>query len=321
MRVAVDAMGGDNAPMAAIDGVRTALTKDPDLSVTLVATGDTLRLAEQLLGGVSGQLSLFESGPSVPDGHHPAQYLRRHPDASIAQAITQVRDGKADAALGVGHTGGVMIAARWILGTVPGVDRPAPAGVLPLGTQPVVIDLGVTSEVGARDLLAFAALGCAFARAMRGIREPRVALVANGREEGKGTHAVQEAYSLFRDRVPNFVGYLEAVDMVQGEADVLVVDGYIGNLILKWMEGMSRVLEEIGGATGRLAEQLARMRDITLSDLPIALLGVPGVVLPGHGRAQSPDVARLIGRAADAVRGRLVELVQQEVVRFLGEMT
>ncbi|MDA8345753.1 MAG: hypothetical protein M0Z66_09755 [Thermaerobacter sp.] len=320
VRIAVDALGGDYAPQAAIGGVLQALKADTALSVQFVATPDVLRRAEQQLREVSGQVTFVTSGAAVPDGDHPAVYLRRHPDASIAVAVGQVKEGAADAALGVGHTGSVMIAARWILGTLPGIERPAAAGALPIGAEPVLVDLGTSAEADARELLTFAALGSAYARALKGVEQPRVALLSNGRERGKGTRVVQAAYDLFRERVPNFIGYREANDMVEGDADVVVADGYIGNLVLKWMEGIARRLIEIGGATGELAAQIERMRDMTLSRLPIALLGVPGVVMPGHGRSQPADVARLLMRASDAVRGRLPELVRQEVAHFLGEV-
>lgn len=321
VRVALDALGGDHAPQAALEGTRLALQADPALHVRFVATAEVLHIAEERLRDVAERLTLIASGPAVPDGHHPAAYLRRHPDASIAVAVGQVKGGLADAALGVGHTGSVMIAARWILGTVPGIVRPAAAGVLPLGKEPVLVDLGTSAEVEPRELLAFAALGSAYARAMRGVEQPRIALLSNGREPGKGTRAVQAAYDLFQARVPNFVGYLEANDMVEGEADVLVADGYIGNLVLKWMEGIARQLLALGRSSERVSAQIERMRDMTLSDLPIALLGVPGVVLPGHGRSQPKDVARLLQRAVDAVHGKLPELVRQEVGRFLGELS
>ncbi len=321
VRVAVDALGGDHAPHAAIEGVRIALSEDPALHVRLVATPAVLRTAEGLLRDVASQVTFVPSGEGVPDGHHPAPYLRRHPDASIAVAVREVRDGHADAALGVGHTGSVMIAARWILGTLPGVLRPVAAGVLPIGAQPVLVDLGTSAECDARELLTFAALGAAYARAMRGISAPRIALVSNGREPGKGTRVVQEAYALFEERVPNFIGYREGTDMVDGDADVLVADGYIGNVIIKWMEGIAHQLAALSGATRELAEQIERMRDVTLSRLPISLLGVPGVVLPGHGRSQAADIGRLLARSADAVRGRLAELVRQEIAHFVGEVS
>ena len=321
VRVALDALGGDFAPQAALGGLHLALGRDPEIDVQIVATPDVLRRAEEELGEFAGRITFVTSGPAVPDGHHPSVYLRRHRDASIAVAVSRVKKGLADAALGVGHTGSVMIAARWLLGTLPGVERPAAAGVLPIGAEPVLVDLGTSAEVDARELLVFAALGSAYARALKGIAQPRIALVSNGREEGKGTRVVQEAYALFRERVPNFIGYREGNDMVDGDADVLVVDGYMGNVVLKWMEGIGRQLTALQGASGELAQQIARMQDITLSPLPIALLGVPGVVMPGHGRSQPQDVARLLERTAQAVRGQLPALVRQEVSHFLGEVS
>jgi glycerol-3-phosphate acyltransferase PlsX len=308
VRLALDAMGGDHAPKAMVEGAYQAVSDDPELEVLLVGPPAALTP----LVPPHPRLAVVASGPGVPDGGHPAHYLRRHPDASMARAVQLVAEGAADGAVAVGHTGALMVAARWHLGTLPGIDRPAPAGVLALGSEPVLVDLGANTEGRPSDLLGWAALGAAYAAAVRGVASPRVGLLANGTERGKGTEVLRQAYDLFAARAPGFVGYVEPVGMFEGAADVVVVDGFTGNMVLKTIEGVARAL----GRQRPDDPVLARLTDVTGGDDPILLLGVRGVVVPGHGRAGAADVARLLHNGARAVRGRLVATLTETVARF-----
>jgi glycerol-3-phosphate acyltransferase PlsX len=306
VRIALDVMGGDRAPASCLTGAALAVAQDEALTVLLVGPKTVLAEAPE-----HPRLLAIPSGPGVPEGGQPAAYLRAHPDASMAVAVGLVADKEAEAAVSVGHTGALMIAARWRLGTVPGVSRPAPAAVFPLGSQPVVLDIGANVDVAKRDYLAFAALGRAFAKAVKGVAAPRVALLANGAERGKGTKVLREAYTLLETRVPDFVGYLEPVEMFTGAADVLVADGFLGNIVLKTMEGVAQTLLPLAPPGDHLADLLARASDITGSGSPLLLLGTEGVVVPGHGRAHAADIARLIALAARAVRGGLLPTVHE----------
>jgi glycerol-3-phosphate acyltransferase PlsX len=305
-------MGGDHAPAAVVAGVELALARDPALAIALVGP-------EEALSGLAPtpRLTLVPSGPGVPDGGHPAAFLRRHPDASLCRAVDLVARGEADGVVSVGHTGALMIAARWLLGTLPGVRRPAPAAVFPLGSRPVVLDIGANTEVEAQDLLALAALGSAYARVVRGTPHPRVGLIANGTEPEKGTPLLREAHRLFLHRAERFVGFVEPVDMFSDAADVLVADGFVGNIVLKTMEGAARaLLPLLPPGAEELRRVLERATDITASGSPPLLLGTSGLVMPGHGRARAEDVARVIALAAEAVEQRIVPAELECLRRF-----
>jgi glycerol-3-phosphate acyltransferase PlsX len=302
VRVAVDATGGDQAPAAVIEGALAALAADDELEVLLVGPETALRMAP-----AERRLEPVRSGPGVPEGGHPARWLREHDDAAVTETVRQVARGLAQAAVSVGHTGALMVAARWVLGPLPGVARPIPVGVLPVGSAPVLLDLGASTEARPRDLLAHALLGSAYAEVVKGVANPRVALISNGVEPGKGTPLLQEAYRLMAERLPTFVGYVEPVDMFAGRADVVVADGFVGNVVLKTMEGIAASLLPLVPEGSPLHDRVARMTDITAAGYPILLLGVGGVVVPGHGRAEAADVARAIAGAAAAVRGGLLD--------------
>ena len=312
VRIALDLMGGDHAPKAPLEGAQIAAERDPEATLLLVGPESVLLQVPS-----HPRLLPIPSGPGVPEGGQPAVYLRTHPDASMLRAVGLIAEGRADAAVSVGHTGALMIAARWRLGTVAGVARPAPAAVFPLGSEPVVLDIGANVDVAKRDYLAFAALGSAFARVVKGVARPRVALLANGTERGKGTKLLKEAYTLLEANVPGFVGYVEPLELFSGAADVVLADGFLGNIVLKTMEGIAKTLLPLAGtAEGELGRTLLRMADITGSGSPILLLGTEGVVVPGHGRAVGEDLARLVSLAAQAVRGGLLQAIRQEVAAF-----
>lgn len=312
VRIALDLMGGDQAPAAVISGAARALAADPELELLLVGPQPVLATI-----GEEPRLRLVPSGPGVPEGGRPASFLRQHGDASMNRTVALVAEGEADGAVSVGHTGALMIAARWRLGMLPGVLRPAPAAVFPLGSQPVLLDIGANVEVSAEDFLVFAALGGAFCRIVKGVSQPSVALLANGTEPGKGTRVLKEAHQLLAQRWPSFVGYVEPLELFTGAADVILTDGFVGNIVLKTMEGMARVLAGLPGVVDTtLAPLLARMSDITASGSPILFLGTRGVVVPGHGRAGAADVARLVGLATAAVRQGLLAAIEAELKQY-----
>lgn len=304
VRVALDAYGGDHGIASTGEGALLALSADPDLEVLFVGSGE---------GPSHPRLLPVASAGALPDGGHPAQLLRSHPDLSIGLATRLVAEGEADAIVSMGHTGATMITARWFLKMVEGVSRGPAVGTLPLPVlrPPVFLDLGANAVCDAGDLAAFAALGAAYAEVVTGLGNPRVALLANGTEEGKGTPVLQEAYGLLKASGLNFVGYIEPVAIGDMLADVIVTDGFSGNLVIKTIEGIAQLMlsrhgEALDKEHGGLVGELSRMTDVTRSDDPIVLLGARGVVVPGHGRSGPEDVKRAVLKAAVAVRGDLV---------------
>ncbi len=312
VRVAVDGYGGDRGLATVTAGALLALAEDPDLEVWLVADGQEVA-SEPRLHAVA-------STGALPDGGHPAHLLRTEPDLSVGLAAQLVHRQDADAFVSAGHTGATMIAARWALGTFPEVNR-IPAGTtlpLPMPNPPLLLDMGANARVRAVDLAVFAALGVAYMQAVRGLARPRVALLCNGVEEGKGTPEIAEARARLQDSGLNFVGYLEPVDIPTGSADVLVTEGFVGNLMIKWMEGLAGLIGSLSdqlpaAAASQMRHHLAPMQDATQSPDPLLLLGVRGVAVPGHGRSTAQDIARLVGHAAQAVRGHLVDHISESL--------
>ncbi len=324
VRVAVDAGSGDRAPQAMVQGAFMALAGDPGLQVCLVGDAPTLRtaVAEVALPGPwLTRLSIEPAESGVAEGGG-AAWAVRHSEgrSSVALAAHLVHCGRADAALSVGNTGAALAAARLELGLLPGINRPVAGLTFPFAPRSLVLDVGPNVEVSARHLLGFARLGVAYVRdlwAMSG--EPRVGLLSNGAEASKGTRQVREAYRLLQASDLHFIGAVEGADLVAGRAEVLLTDGFVGNVVLKVVEALA------GWHRNRLAEALAErsenspwprmeqlireidvISDATQYPSPPLLLGVNGVFLLGHGRSGPGEVAGLIARAAWVARKNTV---------------
>jgi glycerol-3-phosphate acyltransferase PlsX len=318
--VAVDAFGGDNAPAAVLAGL--SLLASEDIPVLLV--GDRARLPTRLPRGV--ELVHADEVVTMDDPAHAP--LRRKPNSSIRRVFELVRDGRAGAALTCGHSGAAMACALHVLGPVPGVDRPPLCTVVPRrdGGQLVLLDLGANVDCKPSHLAQFAVLGDAYARAVLGLVEPRVGLLANGEERGKGNTQVRATWPEMEALPLKFVGNVEPLGALRGECDVLVCDGFVGNVMLKTVEGTVEVLgrvlrEEIrrrpGAQFGRwlLAGAFRRFRARTAYDSVggALLLGVEGVAVIGHGRADARAVASAIRFAESACSAGLVDALRLQL--------
>ncbi|MCR4399548.1 MAG: phosphate acyltransferase PlsX [Syntrophomonadaceae bacterium] len=313
MRIAVDAMGGDFAPA---EVVRGALQAARSLGVHVVLVGDESRVRAELdAGGFADEpVTVVHCTQVVEMNEHPALALRRKKDASIAVATGLVREGKADAVVSCGSTGAQMAAAVFILGLFPGIERPAIAANLPMGEGcGVLLDVGANVDCKARQLVQFALMGSAYANALTGVAAPRVALLSNGEEESKGSQAVVEAHARLR-AMPgvNFVGNVEGRELFSGSADVIVCDGFVGNIVLKTVEGLAAMV--MGALASRLGAAevrslLAAMDYNRVGGAP--LLGVEGVSVVCHGSSRAEAVANGIGVAARCVEHGMVERVRQ----------
>ncbi len=301
-------MGGDGAPRMVVQGALAAVDEDRDLQVLLVGLQE--RLLPFLEQAPVGAVSLVDAREVVGEEPRPAMRVRERPDASVLRTVQLVAEGRADAAVSVGNTGAVLTSAVLALGLLPGVRRPVVAGEVPCAAGTLFGDLGANSDASARHLLEFARLACAWHRVRYGDGDPSVALLSNGREPGKGTPRAREAARLLEVEGVNFKGFCEPADLVFGRYEVVLADGYIGNLVLKTMEALSTWYgARIAGIVGRGDEDTARLQDLVrdarrLSDFTmgpaITVLGVNGIVVPGHGRAEAADIARLIHRAKTA---------------------
>jgi phosphate acyltransferase len=312
--VAIDAMGGDKAPGEIVAGARRAA--DEGIPVVLVGPPD-------LVGDTSG-LDLVECTEVIAMHEDPAQGVRRKKDSSLVRAAELVRDGRASAMVSAGNTGATMAAALLRMGRLPGVVRPCIATPLPrLGREPaVLVDAGANAECTAAMLVQFAQMGAAFAAARYGLSEPSVALLSIGEEASKGTPLVKEVHGILAGLGTGvrFVGNVEGRDLLPSPADVIVTDGFTGNVTLKALEGALRFLLETLFAVFGTDDQTRTASEVLLPHLlPIAaqfdpentggamLLGVDGVCVISHGSSTSTAMVNAVRVAHDLARGGLVE--------------
>ena len=327
VRIALDAMGGDLAPEVPVRAALAAARERPGaLEVLLVGPQAVVEGALGAAGGPVDGVRLVASGPGVAEGGHPAAWMRRHPDNSVQTAARLAARGEADAVVAMGHTGGCLIAATWEMGLLPGVARPAPAVAFAFAPDMTFLDAGANPDAGAEELVQFARMGVAYSRAQFGIAAPTVALLSNGTERGKGSRAVQAAYEILRASGLNFVGNCEGGDLMRRPADVVVADGFTGNVVLKAIEGMGAYLAErvrdrlpsdLPGRQAILAD-LGMMDDATQSGAPVAFLGVDGVFVPGHGRSSAEAIAATLVRTEAVVRSGLREALRAALAAGAG---
>ena len=317
--IALDAMGGDDAPEVVIRGANLAARRRPEAA--FVAFGDRARV-EPLVGRYSAlkeRLTVRHAETAVAGDEKPTVALRRGRDSSMRLAIDAVAAGEVDAVVSAGNTGALMAMAKVVLRMLPGIDRPAIAGVLPnrLG-ESVFLDLGANVECDAGNLVDFAAMGAAFARTVLGRRRPSVGLLNVGNEALKGRDREREAAAMLRGAADGFVfhGFVEGDDLTRGATDVVVTDGFTGNAALKTAEGVSRLYGEYlrralrGSWRGRLGYAVARNAFRALRERTdprrhngAMFLGVNGAVVKSHGGADALGFATAIEVAVDMVAG------------------
>ncbi|MFQ5860907.1 MAG: phosphate acyltransferase PlsX, partial [Dehalococcoidia bacterium] len=309
LTIAVDAMGGDHAPAEVVKGAVEAARR-LGVQVLLVGDGEPVQRELERLDTAGLAVQLVPSEGKVGDDEHPAVALRQKPRASVLVATHLVKEGKADALVTMGSTGAAMASSTILLGTLEGMDRPALGGpFLGLAPNTVVLDLGSSVDCRPGQLLGFAILGCVFARRVLGVENPRVALLSVGAEETKGNRQVRESLPLFRESGLNFVGNVEGHDLFTRKADVIICDGFVGNIVMKFSEGMGVALVNL--LQGRLKDRLSPQEmEALMSQLWEVthgtrrggpLFGINGVVIVGHGASQAQDVAGAIEMAQRVV--------------------
>ena len=319
MRIAVDAMGGDLAPQEIVLG---ALESARQVSFEILLVGDTEQIEALLPArGRPVNLTVYHASQVITMDDAPVMAIRRKRDSSLVVAAKLVKEGKADALVSMGNTGAVGVVAKLLWGGLPYVDRPAIATVLPTYTgRCVLLDSGATVDCSPRQLLDFALMGQIYAAQVLEIPNPRVGLLNIGEEATKGNSLTKEAYQLLQSRLRDeFVGNVEGKTFYEGVADVVVCDGFVGNIFLKTSEGVAEMVMRV------VKEELTRN---ALNRLPLALLkpafgrlkrrldyrewggapllGVDGVCIIGHGRSDRYAVRQAIAVAAQAVANRLI---------------
>ena len=324
-RIAVDAMGGDYAPVEIVAGAVQA-ARNGGVQVMLV--GDSERVEAELAGHDTGALPIgtVPSEGVITEGESPVTALRQKPRASILVSTGMVKKGLADGCVTMGSTGAAMAAAAFILGMIEGIERPALGGpVIGLAPRTVVIDLGTNVDCRPAQLLGFAVMGDVFARQFWGVERPRVALLSVGAEAGKGNRQTRETSELLSSSRLNFVGNVEANDLAGGSVDVAVCDGFVGNIVMKLTEGLGQGMSEHvrSQLQGRLPEpevdELVRgvyeLNNVVEAAGGGPLLGVNGVSVVGHGRARADAVENAIGTAKFAVESGFIAKLNEELPR------
>jgi glycerol-3-phosphate acyltransferase PlsX len=316
-------MGGDFAPRHVIDGALAA-ARHFDLGVTLVGPTAVLDAELRRHGDVDpARIRTVEAPDVIAMEESPAAALRRKPGASIKVAAETVARGEAAGLFSAGHTGATVMAAHGAFGMLPGVDRPALATTIPTRQrQAVLLDVGASVECRPQHLLQFAVMGNVYARIAFGIEAPRVGLLSIGEEATKGNELTREAHRLLKAAPLAFIGNVEARDLYSGQADVIVCDGFTGNVVLKTGEGFVELIEaELSSTfTTRIGSLLTRRalrhfrRRVDYSEYGGApLLGVAGVAIVGHGRSSAKAVRNAVAMAYRFAAGRFIERLEQDI--------
>lgn len=322
MRVVVDAMGSDRAPIPEVAGaLRAARTHAID--ITLV--GDISRLEAELRDEPRDRITLVPASEVVTMHDHPGQAFRHKPDSSMRIAVDRVAAGEGDAVVSAGNSGAMLATALFVLGRLPGIERPAIVTVLPTPSGPLVLcDAGANVEPKPAQLAQFAVLGAAYDRVVHGRTRPRVGLLSNGAEPGKGTPLTRDAHALLSAAAGafQFVGYVEGSDLFRGVVDVIATDGFTGNIVLKTCEGIAeglfglvrQELDKTPRARLGAAFVAPALRDlakrIDYSEIGGALLaGVTKPAVIAHGRSDATAICSAIRAAAQfAERGLPAQL-------------
>ena len=339
MKIVVDAMGGDHAPSVVVEG---AVMAAREFGVEIILVGREADIQRELTHFSANGLSIsIVNASEVIEMHEHTMAVKEKKDNSMSVGMRLIKEGKADAFMSAGNSGAVMAAALFGLGRIRGVDRPALCTIFPASVQPaVLIDLGANTDPKPQHLMQNALMGSLYAQHVMGIRRPRVAIVSNGEEADKGSMLVRDTYKLLQDSSLNFVGNVEGKDIPRGVADVIVTDGFTGNVIVKVTEGIVSFLikflqrELTGGLLSKIGlilmipglivmlpgiilllpaiDRLRKRMDYREYGAAL-LLGIEGVVLIGHGRSDAKAIRGAIRATMQVVQGKIVEAIKSDL--------
>ena len=327
MKIAVDAMGGDYAPAVVVEG---AIRAARELDIPIILVGDRARIEEELAKHKASSapgISIVHASEVVGMDESPAQAIRKKKDSSLRVCFELVRSGEAGAVVSAGNSGAAMAASIFLLKKVKGVDRPAIAVSLPTMKDPaIVLDAGGNVDCKPIHLFQFALMGEVYAKYVLKKDRPRVGLLSNGEEEGKGNDLTREAHALLKNASINYIGYIEGRDIYQGGVDVVVTDGFVGNVVLKLSEGLVEAVttmlkkEIMSGFWSRIGYLLSRgafrnlKKKIDYAEYGGApLLGIDGVCIISHGRSNSKAMRNAILRAHEYAKFRVNIHLSEEI--------
>jgi glycerol-3-phosphate acyltransferase PlsX len=333
MRVALDAMGGDHAPLVNVEGAVETVNGYEDVDVILI--GDESLIQKELRNKrySANRISVVHASQVVEMHEPPMVAIRKKKDSSIRVGIGLVKAGKADAFVSAGHSGVVMATSLMMLGTAKVVDRPAIATLMPTLKDPfIMLDVGATVDCNPQNLLQFALMGSTYCRMVLERPDPKVALLSIGEEDIKGNELTKEAFKLIKKSKLNFIGNIEGKDIFSGMADVVVCDGFIGNIALKISEGLAETIlkmlkQEISSvSTGRIGYLLMKPAIRSFKKRTdydeyggAPLLGINGTSIISHGRSSSKAIKNALRVAADYSAKKVYEAITVDIEKDLND--
>ena len=332
--IALDAMGGDHGPKITIPAALSVLKKQSDLKLILVGDQDALsKTLKQNSANVNERLVIHHTTQCVEMDERPSQALRFKKDSSMRVAINLVKEGVAQACVSAGNTGALMATARYVLKTLPGVDRPAIIAAMPtIKGHTHMLDLGANVDSCADQLFQFAVMGSILTSAVDNIDKPTVGLLNIGEEEIKGNDRIKEAARMLADSGINYIGFIEGDDIYTGKVDVVVCDGFVGNIALKTSEGLARMvshymkqefmrtpLSRLAGLFARPVLRAFRNRIDPAKYNGASFVGLQGIVVKSHGGASADAFASAIYEASLEINKNVPELIGHQLESFMLE--
>lgn len=320
IRVALDAMGGDHAPQATVTGALSAADEWPDLRIALV--GDKTKIASAYDGALPANMSIVHTSEVIGVEEEPVRAARRKKEASLVKACALVKEGQADVAISAGNTGALMAAGLFNVGRIAGIERPALAPVFPTVKEQgvLVLDVGANMDAKPEHLAQYALMGSIYAEKVLDLPKPRVGLLNVGTEAAKGNELVKAAFPLLQQQPIHFIGNVEARDVPYGVCDVLICDGFAGNILLKGIEGVADAIfttlkkEMTRNVASKMAAAVlkpglsrfkAQMDYTEYGGAP--LLGLRGAIVKGHGSSNAKAIKNAIKQARAFVSQRVIE--------------
>ncbi len=331
MRIALDAMGGDHGPEVTIPAALAALQRYPAVTFSLIGDQPTISHLLERAGADTARCSVVHAPQRVEMTDRPSSALRNKRESSMRFALDLVRNGQADACVSAGNTGALMAMARYVLKTLPGIDRPAICAMLPaVNGSTHMLDLGANVDSSSEELFRFAVMGSVLAASIDNRPNPRVALLNIGEEEIKGNDRVKQTAMLLEQSKLNYCGFAEGNDIYTGKFDVIVCDGFVGNVALKASEGVAGMLLELARQEFRrsiftklsallAAPVLRRLRDRADPRRynGASLLGLRGIVIKSHGSADVFSFGRAIDQAVLEMQNAVPDRISSELEQFL----
>lgn len=326
MNIAVDAMGGDHAPGEIVRGALMAAAHFPDIEITLI--GDEAKIRPHVAG--EERISIIHTDEVIEADDEPVRAVRRKKNSSMVRMAEEVKEGRAEACISAGNTGALMAAGLFVVGRVAGIDRPALAPTLPTldGRGFVFLDVGANVDAKPEHLQQYALMGHAYAKNVRGVEKPRIGLLNVGTEDQKGNETTKRAFALLKETNLHFIGNVEARDLLQGVADVVVADGFAGNVALKTIEGTALALFSLlkqtltSGVAAKLAAAVLKPKLAGLKKMMdyseyggAALFGLNAPVIKAHGSSDANAIFHAIRQAREMVVHDVIGTIRAELER------